>query len=89
MTPNRLRQIADRMERVCSNYQEKIGSGYIACKSCKEAANELRFLAAQAQDLEEQRLVKAGKGALASVSPDGPVLVEAIDHQPAGRKDAR
>jgi hypothetical protein len=87
MTPTRLRQIADRMERVCSNYQELIGAGYIACKSCKNAGDELRLLAVQAQALEDKQKVKPGQGAVSSVKP-GPHAVEVMDHQPAGPRDA-
>jgi hypothetical protein len=47
VTPTRLRQIADRLQRVCSNYQELLGSGYLACKGCKQAADELRVLASK------------------------------------------
>jgi hypothetical protein len=78
MTPTRLRQIADRLERVCSNYQELIGAGYIACKGCKEAAEELRFLASKDKAL----------AASVSASSTSKCAVEVIDHQPAGPRDA-
>jgi hypothetical protein len=73
MTPTRLRQIADRMERVCSNYQELLGAGYKACKGCKQAADELRLEALGSKD---------------SKATDSKCAVEVIDHQPAGPRDA-
>lgn len=77
MTPTRLRQIADRLERVCSNYQEKIGAGYKACKGCQNAADELRILASKEKPL----------AASVSAGSDSKCAVEVIDHQPAGPRD--
>jgi hypothetical protein len=78
VTPTRLREIADRMERVCSNYQEKVGAGYKACRGCKNAADELRILAGNDEPLAAS-VSKASKSKCA---------VEFIDHQPAGPRDA-
>jgi hypothetical protein len=75
MTPTRLRQIADRMERVCSNYQEKIGAGYIACKGCREVGLELRAFAA------------AFEIGIDPKPGPTPVLTN-LDHQPASPEDA-
>jgi hypothetical protein len=68
MTPTRLRQIADRMERVCSNYQELIGVGYKACRSCQDVAAELRVFAAKFDKGEQPRT--------------GPTPLEVRDHLP-------
>lgn len=48
MTPTRLRQIAEQLEKACSAYQEKImkTGDYKPCRTCKEMALELRAFAA-------------------------------------------
>jgi hypothetical protein len=76
VTPTRLREIADRMERVCSNYQEKIGAGYMPCRGCQEVGLELRAFALAFEDGEMPK--------------PGPMVVHKHnqDHQPAGPRDA-
>jgi hypothetical protein len=68
MTSTRLRQYADRMERVCSNYQELTGSGYKACRTCQDLAEELRIFAAKFDKGEKPK--------------PGPTPIEIMDHQP-------
>ncbi len=47
MTPTRLRQIADQLERACIEKRKLLhffngGSPYVACDTCRSMADELR-----------------------------------------------
>jgi len=57
MTPTRLRQIADQLERVCIERRKLLHScngvsPYVACDTCRKMAAELRGFAKEAKGAE-------------------------------------